>query len=150
MDAREEVIEHARRLRRSMTRAEVVLWQRLRASRAGAKIRRQHPFGPYVLDFFCKAASLAIEVDGTVHDKELQAQRDASRDRHLLRLGVRTLRVTSAQVMSDPDRVVEVIKRWIERSAMVSNDHRQARRPDILPASDALRASVSSQREERR
>jgi very-short-patch-repair endonuclease len=100
-----------------MTRSEVVLWQAVRASRLdGYKTRRQHPFGPYVLDFFCTAARLAIEVDGAAHQNEQQAALDHGRDRYLLRHGVRTLRVTSAEVMGDLEGVLSTIRAWIAQS----------------------------------
>ena len=54
----------ARKLRRKMTLPEVILWHWLRQRPQGLKFRRQHPTGPYVLDFFCSDARLAIEVDG--------------------------------------------------------------------------------------
>jgi very-short-patch-repair endonuclease len=51
-------------LRRALTLPEVLLWQVLRSRPGGYRFRRQHPAGPYVLDFFCAAAGLCIEVDG--------------------------------------------------------------------------------------
>ncbi|HEY3812447.1 MAG TPA: DUF559 domain-containing protein [Caulobacteraceae bacterium] len=116
MERRPEAIQRARDLRRRMTPAEVVLWQAVRASRLGYKIRRQHPFGPYVIDFYCAAAKLAIEVDGGVHETEPQSSHDHSRDQYLIRHGVRTLRVSSALVMGDPERVIAKLKLWIERA----------------------------------
>ena len=59
-----KTIVRARELRRSMSLPEGLLWQELRKRPAGFKFRRQHPFGPYVLDFFCASMRLAIEVDG--------------------------------------------------------------------------------------
>ena len=64
----QSTVKKARRLRRVMTIPEVILWTRLRQRPGGFKFRRQHPAGPYVLDFFCSEARLAIEVDGMVHD----------------------------------------------------------------------------------
>ena len=122
MERRSEAVERARTLRRNMTPAEVVLWQTLRGSRLGYKIRRQHPFGPYVLDFYCAAAKLAIEVDGSVHATEPQSAHDHSRDRYLIRHGVRTLRVPSALVLSDPGTVIVKLKLWIERAVEFQNN----------------------------
>jgi very-short-patch-repair endonuclease len=57
--------KRARRLRREMTPPEVVLWERLRGRRLhDLHWRKQHPFGPYILDFFCSAAALCVEIDG--------------------------------------------------------------------------------------
>jgi len=58
---------NARKLRRNMTLPEVLLWRWLRQRPEGLKFRRQYPTGPYVLDFFCSDARLAIEVDGEAH-----------------------------------------------------------------------------------
>jgi very-short-patch-repair endonuclease len=50
-----------------MTPPEAALWEHLRAQALGFKFRRQHPIGPYVLDFFCRSAGVAVEVDGAGH-----------------------------------------------------------------------------------
>jgi uncharacterized protein DUF559 len=54
----------ARRLRRDSTRVEMQLWQKLRNRQLGVDFRRQHPAGPFVLDFYCPSLRLAIELDG--------------------------------------------------------------------------------------
>ena|SRR3990167_807700 len=65
METSEHTRNLAKRLRRRMNEPELRLWSRVRANRlGGVHIRRQHPLGPYVLDFFCARARLAIEVDG--------------------------------------------------------------------------------------
>src|SRR3954469_10158826 len=61
--------KRARALRRAMTLPEVLLWQALRGGQVGGlRFRRQHPIGHYVLDFYCPALRLAVEVDGAAHD----------------------------------------------------------------------------------
>ena len=61
----EKTFSRARALRRQMSLSEIVLWQALRKGRlAGLRFRRQHPIGPYILDFYCASARLAIEGDG--------------------------------------------------------------------------------------
>jgi very-short-patch-repair endonuclease len=83
----------ARVLRWQLTLPEVMLWQQLRQSPAGLRFRRQHPAGPYVLDFFCATRLLAIEVDGAVHDLDAQWQHDLARDAWLVRQGVLVMRL---------------------------------------------------------
>jgi very-short-patch-repair endonuclease len=61
-------VKRARELRRKMSLPEVILWQQLRRRPGGFKFRRQHPAGPYALDFYCEEARLCIEVDGSAHD----------------------------------------------------------------------------------
>ena len=60
-------VAKARALRRVMSPPEARLWQVLRTRPEGLKFRRQHPVGPFVLDFYCADARLGIEVDGEVH-----------------------------------------------------------------------------------
>ena len=80
----------------------------LRKKKLGLHFRRQHPIGPYVLDFYCDAARLAVEVDGEGHVGRVEA--DVRRDRWLLAHGVRTLRIRAASVRDDVDGVVEWIR----------------------------------------
>jgi very-short-patch-repair endonuclease len=61
-------VAKARALRRIMSPAEVALWQILRTRPLGLKFRHQHPAGPFVLDFYCAAKKLAVEIDGIAHE----------------------------------------------------------------------------------
>ncbi len=100
---------HARALRKNMTEAERALWQRLRAKQLGVRFRRQHPVGPYVLDFYCYQARLAVEVDGGQHDRPLQRAHDAARTRFLERQGIRVLRFWNHEVLHNMEGVLEAI-----------------------------------------
>ena len=77
MSATNKAYKNARRLRRELTLPEKLLWVRLR--RSDLNFRRQHPIGHYVLDFYCPAAKLAIEVDGAAHDFGDRPARDDRR-----------------------------------------------------------------------
>ena len=104
--------KRARALRREMTLPEVVLWRALRRGAVGRlRFRRQHPVGPYVLDFYCAAARLAVEVDGAVHDVPEQATHDERRMAWLAERGIRVLRVPAQEVLRDEslDGVLETI-----------------------------------------
>src|ERR1700745_3415651 len=69
MDAPTRTVATARRLRLEMTLPEVLLWTAIRGGRIGGfRFRRQHPIGPYVLDFYCAAEKFAVGVDGSAHD----------------------------------------------------------------------------------
>jgi very-short-patch-repair endonuclease len=107
--ARSGAARNARKLRRKMTLPEVILWHWLRQRPEGLKFRRQHPTGPYVLDFFCSDARLAIEVDGEAHSRGERPERDEARDRWLWSAGIETLRVPAAELLGDADAVL----RWI-------------------------------------
>jgi very-short-patch-repair endonuclease len=102
----DDTVQQARRLRREMSLPEVLLWRALRERPGGLKFRRQHPIGRYILDFFCREAGLAIEIDGEAHSRGDRPERDARRDAALDRLGIVTLRVPAGAVLGDLDVVV--------------------------------------------
>ena len=99
----------ARKLRKRMSPPEVLVWTQLRGSKLGFKVRRQHPIGPYIADFFVGVAGLVIEIDGGGHDYGDQPQRDATRDRYIMDRGYRVLRVLASDVMKDLDAVIRYI-----------------------------------------
>ncbi len=110
MKAEKQTIKRARVLRRSLTLPEIILWGQLRKKRQDkAKFRRQHPFGPYVLDFYCDQARLAVEVDGWVHDMGDNPARDARRDAWLAVQGIATLRILATDVLNNLDGVLHDI-----------------------------------------
>jgi very-short-patch-repair endonuclease len=95
-------LKRARELRRKMTLPEVILWDALRRGRlAKLRFRRQHPCGPYVLDFYLPSARMAIEVDGSVHDSSAQAKHDERRTAWLAEQGVTVLRVAARDILRD-------------------------------------------------
>jgi len=88
----------ARELRRNQTDDEKALWRALRDRRfAGFKFRRQHTVGDHILDFYCAAAKLAVELDGSQHGHPEGMQRDAERDKFLAQQGIATLRFWNRQ-----------------------------------------------------
>ena len=100
----------ARELRRRATRAEIVLWHQLRGRRLeGFKFRRQHRVGPYVLDFYCSQARLAIELDGGGHAEPGQAAYDRERTRELESRGIRELRFWNHDVLKRREAVLAEI-----------------------------------------
>jgi very-short-patch-repair endonuclease len=95
-----EKADRARELRRNMTPAERLLWNALRANQLdGLHFRRQQVIDGYIVDFYCHAAGLVVEVDGPIHDG--QRAEDAERDQVLEAGGRRVLRVTNGQVDDD-------------------------------------------------
>jgi very-short-patch-repair endonuclease len=101
--------EFARALRKHPTRAEDALCERLRGSRLhGAKFRRQVPFDRFVVDFYCHAAKLVVELDGKQHD--WFSDYDAGRSAVLERLGVGVMRFTNEEVLGDLDSVLGRIR----------------------------------------
>jgi very-short-patch-repair endonuclease len=121
MKAEQRSLKRARILRRSLTLPEIILWDQLRKKRQGeARFRRQHPFGPYVLDFYCDQARLAVEVDGQVHDMGDNPSRDARRDAWLAGQGVSTLRIQATDVLNNLEGVLhEINAAVLERIARI-------------------------------
>jgi very-short-patch-repair endonuclease len=110
-------IHQARQLRRRMSPTEIRLWKQLRLRPEGLQFRKQHPFGPFVFDFFCKAAGVAIEVDGMAHDFGDAPARDQRRDRWALKQGIATIRIPAEEVRRNLDGVVALIVQWcLERT----------------------------------
>jgi very-short-patch-repair endonuclease len=99
--------EFAKHLRRNMTESEHTLWQYLRAHRLnGEKFRRQHPLGPYVVDFVHLGARLIVEADGGQHN---EAPRDEKRDTWLRAQGFTVLRFWNNEIMSNLDGVLVTV-----------------------------------------
>jgi very-short-patch-repair endonuclease len=101
--------DRARALRKTMTVPEIRLWEQVRASRLGFKVRRQHPDGPYIADFYVRAARLIVEIDGEVHNRGAAPQRDAVRDQFFHLNGYRVLHVAASDVMNNLQGVIEAI-----------------------------------------
>jgi very-short-patch-repair endonuclease len=93
-----------------MSPPEVRLWQHLRTRPGGFKFRRQHRAEPYILDFYCRQAALAIEVDGCAHDMGDHPARDERRDSWLSARGILTLRFLASDVMQALDAVAAQIE----------------------------------------
>jgi very-short-patch-repair endonuclease len=104
------MIRRAKTLRHQSNEPEQLLWTALRNGQIGGlKFRRQHPAGPYVVDFFCHSAALVVELDGMSHEDK--AARDAERTKYLEAQGLRVLRVTNTDAMRDLDAVTREIAR---------------------------------------
>jgi very-short-patch-repair endonuclease len=93
--------------RRRLTTGERLLWMNLRGSNYGPKFRRQAPMYQYILDYYCPAARLCVEVDGPHHEE--QTRKDQERDRFLADKLILTIRFTSDQVQFELDWVVDQI-----------------------------------------
>lgn len=102
--------EYRRQLRSNGTSAEATLWLGLQKRQLrGRKFRRQHSIGPYILDFYCPAEKLAVELDGEVHNDVVRAEYDYGREQYLASLGVRVIRFENKMVFESPDEVLDAI-----------------------------------------
>jgi very-short-patch-repair endonuclease len=97
-------------LRNNVTPAEKLLWSRLQRSNLGGyKFRRQHSVGSYILDFYCPAARLAIELDGDSHFSDDAIAYDQERTAYLNALRIKVLRFLNTEVYVDIEVVCERI-----------------------------------------
>lgn len=98
--------DHAKRLRRTTTPAERLLWHHLRAHRfMGLSVRRQAPVGPFIVDFLIPEHRFIIEADGSGHG----SPRDAQRDRWLAAQGFRILRLWNRDVLTNLPACLDLI-----------------------------------------
>jgi very-short-patch-repair endonuclease len=108
--------DRAREQRRDPTDAEDGLWRFLRdRSVVHAKFRRQHPFGPFILDFYCHERRLAVEVDGGQHLEPAAGEYDRRRTDYLRGLGIRVLRFNNVEVLTETESVMQVILEALEK-----------------------------------
>lgn len=111
--------EQARQMRKALTPPEARLWARLKGKSGGVHFRKQHPIGPYIVDFFCARAGLIIEVEGLIHTLPEVEARDARRLEWLSAQGLEILRINADCIMRDPDEAAYgILLRARERMVM--------------------------------
>ncbi|WP_428235541.1 endonuclease domain-containing protein [Gracilimonas sp.] len=103
-----------RSLRKNMTEAEAILWERLRGKKLGVRARRQYGIGPYVLDFYIPKFNLAIEVDGKIHLNPEVKEKDINRDSFLKRNGIEVIRFKNETVLDNIEEAISELKKRIE------------------------------------
>ncbi|WP_257176599.1 MULTISPECIES: endonuclease domain-containing protein [Bradyrhizobium] len=119
----------ARKLRANTTPHERILWRALKElPLEGSHFRRQAPIGPYVVDFFCPAKRLIIELDGGHHNEDDTAKRDLERQRWLENEGYRVVRFWNSEIMADLTAVLERIYVELFGSREAEAKHLQHRR----------------------
>jgi len=98
-EAPADIFAKAKQLRTKMTPAEFKLWNFLKGKNVrGVRFRAQHPIGLYIADFYCHKINLVIEIDGKIHDSELQKANDQERSEVLKSWGIDIIRFTNDQV----------------------------------------------------
>ncbi|MGC9993974.1 MAG: DUF559 domain-containing protein [Terriglobia bacterium] len=106
----ESQIAQARELRTNETESEKAAWRLLRTLRLnGFKFRRQHPVGPYIVDFCCPQRRLIVELDGSAHSQPSQIRHDANRDSRLKRMGYTVMRIPNGMVLEAPELFVKKV-----------------------------------------
>lgn len=112
---RRELRQHARNLRTNMTDAEQALWVCLRRKQIyGLPFYRQKPLSSFIVDFYCPAARLVVELDGGQHFDTENRVKDIARDRALSRLGLKVLRFDNYQALRETEAVIEVIAHEVD------------------------------------
>jgi very-short-patch-repair endonuclease len=121
-----ELKPHRKQLRNNLTPAEARLWTCLKDKQLdGRKFRRQHSMGGYILDFYCPAERLAIELDGNPHFNPEAADYDRRRDAFMKQHGVLTLRFVNHRVFNYPEGVLDDIRQhfgWWKNDTTPSAD----------------------------
>lgn len=104
--------ERSQQLKINMTKAETFLWSKIRMKQLkGRWFYRQKPVGEYIVDFYCPKAKLVVEVDGGQHFSEEMIEYDRVRNEYMAGIGLRTLRFTNTDVLTNIEGVIEVIER---------------------------------------
>ena len=113
-DEKKELTRKARNLRNNMTRAEIILWSRIRLKQIdGYKFRRQYPILDFITDFYCHDLKLVIEVDGEVHTLPSQIETDKYRDKMLLNNGYHVIHFTNHEIETNLKHSLSRIKQII-------------------------------------
>jgi very-short-patch-repair endonuclease len=121
--ARSETFRAAEILRKNMTLPEKIIWKRLKNKELfKTKFRRQHPIDIFIVDFYCHACRLVIEIDGKIHNHEEIKEYDEGRSAELDKFGIKVLRFTNDQVMFNIDSVINEIHKVINELNPPSGD----------------------------
>ena len=113
----------ARELRKKQTCAEELLWSLLRNRQLlGFKFRRQHQFGRYVTDFYCREAQLVIECDGSAHDPNANWHHDRNRDAYMISQGLKVMRFANERVLNETEAILEEIAESLVRLEVINNE----------------------------
>ena len=111
-EIKRKMVETARQFRKEPTKSEHILWQALRGKKLdGIKFRRQQPIGNFVVDFYNSVYRLVIEVDGSIHDN--QGEADQVRQEILEEMGLNILRVNAEAVERNLPQVLGEIRKKI-------------------------------------
>jgi len=135
MEDRQEMIRRARELRKNATPQERKLWYEFLRNHP-ARFRRQQPIGPYIVDFFCSSARLAVELDGGGHYEEEQMHYDRRRDDFLRSQNIQVLRFTNLDVQKEFSAVCETIDRAVTPEK--EKIPRQGFTPSVSLAADSI------------
>jgi very-short-patch-repair endonuclease len=105
-----KIVKRARALRKVMTEPEIMLWSKLKGRGRGQPIfRRQFAYESMIFDFYCPAAKLAVEIDGSTHWDEDKRAKDEARDAWLARRGITVMRIGAGSVYRELGQVADAV-----------------------------------------
>jgi very-short-patch-repair endonuclease len=112
--ATSETIGKAKALRKNMTKAEELLWERLNKKQIlGLRFRRQHPINIFIADFYCHAARIVVELDGEIHEIPENKEYDIAREEELKKFGIEVIRFKNYEVLNNIDFVISSIEHFV-------------------------------------
>ena len=112
------IFKMAEELRKNMTSAEKIIWQHIHINEWKLKFRRQHPISNFIVDFYCHAIKLVIEIDGDIHQNEEVKKNDILRQKTLTSLGLKILRFNNEEIYK---RSKDVLKKIDETISILRN-----------------------------
>ena len=115
-----KLYQYAKELRQESTAAEKLLWNELRNRKlSGLKFRRQHPLDKFIVDFYCNEKKLAVELDGSIHDGNINKEYDEARTAMLAGLNITVLRFRNEEVI---DSMKGVLRKISEVASGLNSD----------------------------
>ncbi|CDF80917.1 leucyl-tRNA synthetase [Formosa agariphila KMM 3901] len=114
------LLERAKEMRANPTQAEAALWESLRGKKIEHKFRQQHLIEDFIVDFVCLDKRLIIEVDGEIHNSQLEA--DTERTLVLESKGFKVLRFKNEEVLGNIESVLEVVSKELAQRASVKSE----------------------------
>lgn len=118
--ANPEIFENAKKLRTDATKAEEILWEKLRNRRfLNLKFRRQHPLHAFVVDFYCHKLKLIVEADGGYHNEPEQHKLDNSRTAELEKLGFAVIRFTNEEILQNTEKTLKKLEAIVNKMGRI-------------------------------
>ena len=111
-------MKKAHQLRKEMTDAEMILWQRLRGNAMGSRFRRQHAIRNYIVDFYCHTHKLIVEVDGGIHLEKENIEYDNARTELMEEYGLKVIRFSNEEVLDNIELVLSKIRSTMTKLKM--------------------------------
>ncbi len=108
------IFEKAKKLRNNVTPSEMILWGRLKEHFPDIRFRRQHPISLYIVDIYCHASKLVIEIDGSIHELEEVKYKDELRQKDLEKLGLKVIRFKTKEILNNLGSVLEIIEKHLK------------------------------------